>query len=80
MVLCIVLNEVEVPKSLHEYADPRPRRTYHCRQFFVRNLDLDANAPRVFLAELSGNLQQRLSKALFAINPARQLQLCMRRA
>ena len=35
MVLRIVLNEVEVPKSLHEYTDARPRRAYDCSQFFV---------------------------------------------
>lgn len=68
MVLCVVLDQVEVSKSLHEHADPRPRSAHHSRQFFVRDLHLDANAPRIFLAELSGDLQQRLPKALLAIN------------
>ena len=68
MVFCVVFDEVEVPESLHEYADPRPGCSYHRSQFFVRDLDFDANAPRIFLAELSGYLQQRLPETLLAIN------------
>src|SRR5437868_704636 len=68
MMLGVVFNQLEVPKSLHKHTDSRPRSAYHCRQFFVRDLYFDANAPRVFLAELPGDLKQRLTQALLAIN------------
>src|SRR6185295_9979109 len=68
VMLRVVLDQVEVPESLHEYADPRPRSPYHCRQLFMRNPDLDANAPRIFLSQLFGDLQQGLSQTLLAIN------------
>ena len=31
----IRLNQPEIMKSLHEQADPRPRRADHLRQFFM---------------------------------------------
>ena len=34
----------------------------------MRNLQFDANAARVFLAECASQLQQRLAQSLFAIN------------
>jgi hypothetical protein len=47
-------------KSLHKHAYPRPRRSHHLGEFFVENLQFDANAARIFLAPCAGQLQQRL--------------------
>ena len=37
----------------------------HLRKFFMRNLQFDAYASQVFLAELARQLQQRLAQSLF---------------
>src|SRR6185436_17034705 len=68
MVLRVVFNEFEIPESLHEHADSRTGGAHHCGQLLMRNPDLDAYAPWVFLAEFSRDLEQRLSKALLAVN------------
>ena len=57
VMLSVVLDQVEVPKSLHEDADPRPRSSNHCGQLFMRNPDLDTNAPGIFLSQLFRDLQ-----------------------
>ena len=55
-------------KALHKHTDPEPPRAHHLRQFFMCDYRLDADAARVFLAELARQLQQRLAQALFAVN------------
>jgi hypothetical protein len=76
-VLGVRLNQPQVPKALHKEADPRPRRAHHVRQFFVRDFVFDANvvcvfaitdAAQVFPAQLTGQLQERLAQALFAVH------------
>ena len=67
-VIFVRLNQPQMPKPLHEHADPGPCGTDHLRQFFMRNLQFDAYTPRVFLTELTRQLQQRLAKPLFAVN------------
>jgi hypothetical protein len=47
-VILIRLDQAQVSKSLHEHADPRPRRAHHLGEFFVRDLKLDANAAGIF--------------------------------
>jgi hypothetical protein len=60
-------DQSQVAKSLHEKADPRPRRAHHLRQFFMGNLQFDANTARVFLTHGASQLQQRLTQPLLAI-------------
>jgi hypothetical protein len=54
------LNQPKVTKSQHKRTDPRPRRSHHLGQFFIRNLELDTNAARAVLdhgeAELAENI------------------------
>ena len=67
-MIVVGFDQSQVTKSLHEQADPRPRRADHLGQFFMGNLQLDANAARVFLAHGAGQLQQRLAQPLLAIH------------
>jgi hypothetical protein len=48
--ISIRLNQPKIPKSLHEQTDPGPRDSHHLGQPFVRNLQLNPYAARVFLA------------------------------
>ena len=50
-MIAIGFNQSQVAKSLHEQADPWPRRADHSGQFLMGNLQFDANAARVFFAE-----------------------------
>src|SRR5438093_9514596 len=52
----IRLNQPKVMKSLHKQADPWSRRAHHLGEFFMGNLQLDANAARVLLAHGAGQL------------------------
>jgi len=47
-VFFIRLDQPEVFKPLHEHADPGPGRSHHLGEFFVRYLQLDANAAGIF--------------------------------
>ena len=67
-VIFVRLNQPQVPKPLHKHADPGPCGADHLRKFFMRNLQFDAYAPQVFLAELARQLQQRLAQSLFAVD------------
>jgi hypothetical protein len=60
-VVCVRLDQSQVPEALHKLADPGPCGTNHLRQFFMRNLRFDANAARIFLAYRARQLQQRCS-------------------
>jgi hypothetical protein len=50
-VIFVCLKQPQILKALHEHADAGPRRAHHLRQFFLRDLQLDEDAARVFLAE-----------------------------
>ena len=52
--ISIRLDQPKIVKPLHKQADPWPRRADHLGEFFRGNLQLDANAARVFLAECTG--------------------------
>jgi hypothetical protein len=67
-VMFVRPNQPKVPKPLHKHADPGPSGADHLRQFFRRNLQFDAYAPRIFLAEFARQSQQRLAQSLFAVN------------
>ena len=54
--ISIRLDQPKVMKSLHKQTDPRPRRAHHLGEFFMRNLQFDANAARIFLAHGAGQL------------------------
>src|SRR5581483_11233179 len=64
----IGLDQSKMMKSLHEQTDSGPRRADHLGQLLVRNLELDADAARVFLAHGAGELQQSLAEPLLAID------------
>ena len=50
-VIFVRLDQSKVPKFPHKHAGPWSRRAHHIRQFLMRNLQFNANAPWVFLAE-----------------------------
>jgi hypothetical protein len=54
--ISVRLNQPKVVEALHKDADPRPRRAHHLRQFFMGNLQFDANAARVLLTHCPGQL------------------------
>jgi len=55
-VIFVRLNQPQVPKPLHKHADSGPCGTNHLRQFFMRDLQFDAYAARIFLAEFARQL------------------------
>jgi hypothetical protein len=76
-MIAIGFDQSQVAKFRHEDADPRPRRADHLRQFFMGNLQLDADAARVLLAHGAGQLQQRLAQPLlgrkrFTLSPPKR--------
>jgi hypothetical protein len=54
--LSVGLNQPKVVEALHEDADPRPGCAYHLGQFFMGNLQFDANAAGVLLAHCASQL------------------------
>lgn len=64
----VSLNQAEVLKSVYKLSDPGPCRSYHLGQLFMRYLQFDAKAARLFLAECVRQLQQRLAEPLLAIH------------
>ena len=55
-MILIGLDQAEIMKPLHKQTDPRPGRADHLGEFFVGNLELDANTARIFLAHRARQL------------------------
>jgi hypothetical protein len=69
-VIFIRLDQPKVVEALHKQADPWSRRAHHLGQLFMGNLQLDANAARIFLAPACGRAAKASSPAAARYRPS----------